>query len=1023
MLVSNRLKRKAALMIVVELVFLALLGVLLTNMQTELSLGDQRESIGEKLSEMDELLQAADASGVEITAAFDEENQGKVGSVAFMYQNGVLSGYTRANMQLARDLLEVDNVLILDAQGHTLAQAGSSPADFTRSRYNQLRTVFDDGEPSAAFEVENGDVCYRYYGARIDDTAMVVVEKDNATLEHRLESSATLASALDNVTVGLDGFSFAISAKDYTFLYYPEETVIGQDAIGAGISVASLEDGSFGWMTVNGQRFYSGVTRVEDVYILCAVPSEEIYASCSTTVTIILFAVFAVLTLVITYAFFIIGDRSANEEKKRLAGKVCFGSTVARKIGTVSAIGLVIILIVSFYMQTIYALSRQSMSNSQRLMEVEQRIDQYEAERAELAEEYDALYLNKARIAAYIIASNPELANRDSLAELSGILALESVNVFDQSGVQIATNSPYTRFTVSDDPEDQSYEFNKLLLGVDSLVQEAQPDDVSGEFHQYIGVTLRDEENNPDGFVQISVIPSRLEATENSLEIGNILSGIRMGNGGVIFAVSKADATIAYHPNQRYIGRDAIDYGLTEEQLIDGYTGYITFGNDQYFASTLETDEHIVFAATPESAVGSARLPVTLVAGAASLVALLIVILMLCIFRDVPEKAPKAEKARKKYGAAMVDVVMPDGSVKKTESVSSRWRNSFIQWQEKTPEQKLMSVLRGLLGVFAVLICLAVLMREEIFDSNSVFLFVLDGQWAHGLNIFAVTGSVLIICVASVIAMILQKILTVMARTFGAKGETVCRLLKSLVKYVSVIVMLYYCLALLGIDTATLLASAGILTLIVGLGAQTLVSDILAGLFIIFEGEFQVGDIVTVGDWTGTVVEIGVRTTKIRDGNQNIKVISNSNVSGIINKTRDYSFTSVDVGIEYSESLERVENILEKEFPNIRARLPKIIDGPFYKGVVALADNSVILRVVVMCAEGDCGQMQRDLNREMKLIFDKYNINIPFPQVVVNQPSVSRKATASEKEQARKFAEKQRELSENIMVEEEEEER
>ena len=1008
-------------MIVVELVILALLGVLLTNIQVELSLGDQRESIAEKLGEMEGLLQAADASGEEITSAFDEENRGKVGSLAFMYQNGVLTGYTRANMQAARDLLEVDNVLILDAEGRILTQAGSSPADFTRSRYNQLRTVFDDGEMSEAFEVQHGDVCYRYYGARIDEATMAVVEKNAETLYARLESSATLASALDNVTVGLNGFSFAISVKDYTFLYHPDETLIGQDAISAGVSVASLEEDSFGWLTINGQRLYSGVTRIDDTYILCAIESEEIYASCTTTVTIILFAVFAALTLVITYAFFIIGDKSITEEKKHLGRKLRFSTTVARKIGAVSLIGLVAILIVSFYMQTIYSLSRQSMGNTQRLMEVEQHIDLYEAEREELAAEYDALYLNKARIAAFIIASSPELANRDSLADLSDILSLESVNVFDQSGVQTATNSPYTRFTVSDDPEDQSYEFNKLLLGVDSLVQEAQPDDVSGDFHQYIGVTLRDEEGNPDGFVQISVIPSRLEATENNLEISNILSGIRMGNGGVIFAVNKADGVLAYHPNQRYIGRAAADYGLTEEQLVDGYTGYITFANQKYFASTLETEAYIIFAATPDGAMSSARLPVTLVAGGASLIALLIVILMLCLHRDVPEKEPKAKKDGKKYGAAMVDVVMPDGSVKKTEAVSSRWRNSFIAWREKTPEQKLFSVVRVLLGVFAVLICLAVLMKDEIFDSNSVFLFVLNGQWAHGLNIFAVTASIMIICVASVIAMIVQKALTAMARTFGAKGETVCRLLKSLVKYISVIVMLYYCLALLGIDTATLLASAGILTLIVGLGAQTLVSDILAGLFIIFEGEFQVGDIVTIGDWTGTVVEIGVRTTKIQDGNQNIKVISNSNVSGVINKTRDYSYSSVDIGIEYSESLERVENILEKEFPNIRAHLPNIIDGPFYKGVVALADNSVILRVVVLCTEGNRAQMERDLNREMKLICDKYDINIPFPQIVVNQPSVPQKVTEWEKEKARKFAEAQRELSENIMNEDEEE--
>lgn len=134
---------------------------------------------------------------------------------------------------------------------------------------------------------------------------------------------------------------------------------------------------------------------------------------------------------------------------------------------------------------------------------------------------------------------------------------------------------------------------------------------------------------------------------------------------------------------------------------------------------------------------------------------------------------------------------------------------------------------------------------------------------------------------------------------------------------------MYYTLALFGIDTKTLLASAGILGLVIGLGTQSL------------------------------VVEIGIRTTKIQDGGQNIKIISNKDVCGVINMTRDYSYAWVDLGIEYGESLERVENVLEQEFPNIRKRLPGIIDGPFYKGVVALADNSVNIRVMVLCSEGD----------------------------------------------------------------------
>ena len=80
---------------------------------------------------------------------------------------------------------------------------------------------------------------------------------------------------------------------------------------------------------------------------------------------------------------------------------------------------------------------------------------------------------------------------------------------------------------------------------------------------------------------------------------------------------------------------------------------------------------------------------------------------------------------------------------------------------------------------------------------------------------------------------------------------------------------------LVGVDTTTLLASAGILSIAISFGAKELVSDILSGLFIIFEGEFRVGDIIKVGDWRGAVVEIGVRTTKVEDGSQNIKVIRN----------------------------------------------------------------------------------------------------------------------------------------------------
>lgn len=105
----------------------------------------------------------------------------------------------------------------------------------------------------------------------------------------------------------------------------------------------------------------------------------------------------------------------------------------------------------------------------------------------------------------------------------------------------------------------------------------------------------------------------------------------------------------------------------------------------------------------------------------------------------------------------------------------------------------------------------------------------------------------------------------------------------------------------------------------------------------------------------------------------------------------------------------------------VKAAVWEILDSPFYKGVVSLGDNSVNIRVMVLCAEADRIQMERDLNREMKLLFDKYNINIPYPQIVVNKPATFQEATVLEKYKSQQFAREQREASGGYVEEDEEE--
>ena len=251
------------------------------------------------------------------------------------------------------------------------------------------------------------------------------------------------------------------------------------------------------------------------------------------------------------------------------------------------------------------------------------------------------------------------------------------------------------------------------------------------------------------------------------------------------------------------------------------------------------------------------------------------------------------------------------------------------------------------------------------------------------------------------------------------RGKTIAKLFMSFAKWALAIVAVLFILSAWGIDTTTLVASAGVLTLIVGLGAQSLVADIVAGLFIVFEGEFQVGDIVVINGWRGTVQEIGIRTTKIVDAGGNINIVNNSEITTIINQTQEVSLASCTVGIEYNESIPRVELVVKENLEKIKKNIPAILEGPYYKGVSALDASSVNLLFVAKCKEEDLFQVQRDMNREFKILFDENGINIPFPQVVVNYAKENVNViTEKQKIAAQKFVEEQKVVSSGIELEE-----
>jgi len=235
----------------------------------------------------------------------------------------------------------------------------------------------------------------------------------------------------------------------------------------------------------------------------------------------------------------------------------------------------------------------------------------------------------------------------------------------------------------------------------------------------------------------------------------------------------------------------------------------------------------------------------------------------------------------------------------------------------------------------------------------------------------------------------LNKILQLLVDVTTRKSQnpTAIHLLKSVIKWGIGFMAVFLILTAFGVNSTTLVASFGIIGLVVSFGAQSLVEDVISGLFLIIEKQFAVGEVVIIGDYRGVVKEIGLRTTKIVDAlNYDLKIINNSDIRNVINSSSNLSTAICEIGIEYDQDIPTVEKELEKFLPTLTKKYKDIImDGPTYLGVQTLGDSSVNLRIVAKTLETERYNLQRILNREVKILFDAKGIGIPFPQIVMHQ--------------------------------------
>jgi len=252
-------------------------------------------------------------------------------------------------------------------------------------------------------------------------------------------------------------------------------------------------------------------------------------------------------------------------------------------------------------------------------------------------------------------------------------------------------------------------------------------------------------------------------------------------------------------------------------------------------------------------------------------------------------------------------------------------------------------------------------------------------NWATVFQVIAII--LMMILVTALLRFIVQHI-----HAKNPKAKSLLSLINSALSYLAAIIGFFWCLSALGVNLTAILASVGVLALIIGFGAQSLVEDLVTGIFLVFEDEFNVGDIIEADGFRGTVESIGIRVTCLRDLGGNVKVINNSDLRNVINRSDQASWAAATVSVAYGTKIAELEPKLAEFMPKIREKYPDVfLEDPQYSGVQELADSGIVLKFGGRVNEKDIYSAPRILNRELLVFFDSIGVQIPFPQVVVHR--------------------------------------
>lgn len=664
--------------------------------------------------------------------------------------------------------------------------------------------------------------------------------------------------------------------------------------------------------------------------------------------------------------------------------------TIRKKMAVSILVTSVLVLLSAVFIYSLDSLFIKSSDGEKILTEYISRVEDDEQRTQVLWEKSQARYINTAKHLAALIDDHRDLQNAEWLRKASKIIGADYIMIFDTDGNEVISSAHYRGMSLGKDESSATYDFRRLLRGVKEISHSDVKDEVTGLKRDMHGISLRylsDEKSY--GAMIIAVDPTLHGATVFSdLDEFADSAAAMAPPGGLIAGVDPETGDIEFCSKTSLKGKNMHDICKDVTSYEDSFMGFVEISGTDYYLTSKSNEGLVYYCATKQSEMFATVRPRAMYIFRRFLIAALILACILLYGYD--------QKTFDEYASVAIpskDIAIVKRSRDKAKAATAkastgltRKQSAFMQTNyfsimstSLNPTERVVRIIRLLIIIFTLSVSAFILLdkaNSSGTDGSNVLKYIAEGNWSRGFNLFSISAIIFLLCILEVGMSMLKGIGALLYSNMDTKSRTTFMMIINVLNYVAVIVFIFLTLGYLGVNTRALVASAGLAGIAFSLGAKDLISDIIAGFMILTDNSYHVGEIIQVGDYRGEVIEIGLRSTKIVGRGDNVKTIRNSFITDVVNYSRLNSWYPLIVTVSTSESLTKIEEILNAELPAIAQAHHEMITGPEYRGIDSINGDKMSLLILTECKEEHYNRIQRDVNREVRNIFKKHNIKM-----------------------------------------------